>query len=115
MAGVFRVFSLSFRVSVENCLVCVSLGYFPRDPFSVEEGWVYRLLLVQTCSLSPLRSLLGEWSKVSFLTGTDSLGGIFRQALAEVRKVFSGFLEGSFLKQSEGPTCACAISREGQG
>lgn len=26
----------------------------------------------------------------------------FRQALAKVRKVFSGFLEGSFLKQSAG-------------
>lgn len=31
-------------VSVENCLVCVSLGFFPKDPLSVEEGWVYRLL-----------------------------------------------------------------------
>lgn len=36
--GVFRVFSLSFRVSVENCLVCVSLGYFPRDPFFGRRG-----------------------------------------------------------------------------
>lgn len=88
--GVSCIFLKLPCVSVDNCLVCVcvSLAFFPRDPLSVEEGWVYRLLLVHTCSLSPLRSLLGAWSKVSFLAGTDRLGGIFRQALAKVRKVF---------------------------